>query len=164
MWTYRDASAKELNEIPATDLLLYRVTPREGIKPYQATVKRLSNEKEWWLRTILQSGIESGIYKKYIYANGRVSSWNSNPVLVKKEGKVEPRLTFNYYYVYEQPPVSYIELVKRIHNLLGVPLYTIYFSADIKYSYWAVEVYLEDRYFLAFSIPGIGQLQPIRMP
>ena len=83
LWTYRDTSAKELSEIPATDLLLHRVAPKEGIKPHQAAVKRLSNEKDWWFRVIVQEGIESGIYEKCIHANGRVSSWNANPVLVQ---------------------------------------------------------------------------------
>lgn len=135
LWTYRDTSAKELSEIPATDLLLHRVTPREGIKPHQAPVKRLSNNKEWWLRTIVQEGIESGIYEKCIHANGRVSSWNANPVLVKNEGQLKLRLTFNYHFVYEVPPASHMELADRVHSLLGVPSHTTFFQADMKHRY-----------------------------
>lgn len=164
LWTYRDIGAKELKDIPATDLIVHRVTPREGIKPHQARQKKLSTEKEWWLRQMIQKGIESGMYEKTVTANGRTSQWSALPNLVDKEGSVEPRLTFNYHFVYESPSASIMELSLRVHNNLGVGSHRSYFSADMKHGYWGVLVHPEDRHYLAFHIPGVGQLQPTRMP
>ena len=141
LWTHRDVSAKEPQDIPETDLLVHRVTPRQGLQPHKAVVKRLSNNKEWWLRAIIQEGINSGTYEKTILANGRVSAWNSNAVVVPKENSERPRLTFNYHFVYEEPPAAHMELAERVHSLLGIPTHTTFFSADMKHGYWAVGVH-----------------------
>lgn len=165
IWTYRDVGAKEVKEIPATDLTVHRIAPRDGLKPYKAFQKRFANDKEWWLRKIVERGMEAGHYERCTTANGRVSQWNARPVMVNKEGKAEPRLTFNYHFVYEDPAGSHMELAAKIHDLLGLPNNKTFFQADIKHGYWAILVHPADgRHFLAFSIPGIGQLQPTRMP
>ena len=111
----------------------------------------------------MQEGIDSRSYEKCIHANGRVSAWNANTVLVKKERQVKPRLTFKYHVILEVLPSAHIKLVERVHSLLGVPSYTTFFQADMKHGYWAVEVHPEDRHYQAFSIPGTEQLQPTRM-
>ena len=113
---------------------------------------------------MVERGIEAGMYERTTSANGRVSAWGAQPVLVKKPGQAEPRLTFNYHYVYEEPPGSQMELADRVHSLLSIPSHKTYFQADLKHGYWAVSVHPEDRHYLAFSIPGLGQLQPTRMP
>lgn len=164
MWTYRDIGAKELKDIPATDLIVHRVAPRQGIKPFNARQHRLTTEKEWWLRQMIQKGLEAGMYEKTVSANGRTSQWGAAPVLVKKPGSTEPRLTFNYHFVYEEPSGSIMELADRVHRQLGISSHRTYFSADMKHGYWGVLVHPEDRHYLAFHIPGIGQLQPTRMP
>ena len=164
LWTYRDIGAKELKDIPATDLIVHRVTPRQGIRPHQARQHRLTTEKEWWLRQMIQKGIEAGMYEKTVSVNGRTSQWGAAPVLVKKPGSIEPRLTFDYHFVYEEPSGSIMELATRVHNNLGRSSHRSLFSADMKHGYWGVAVHPEDRHYLSFHIPGIGQLQPTRMP
>lgn len=124
----------------------------------------VSNEKEWWLRKIVGDGLEAGMYEQCITANGHVSQWNSLPNLVHKKGSEEPRMTFNYHYVYEDPPGASIETLDKVHAFLAIPSHRTLFQADIKHGYWAIAVHPDDRHYLAFHIPGLGQLQPTRMP
>ena len=56
IWTYRDVGAKEVKEIPPTDLLIHRITPRQGVKPYKSKQFRFANEKEWWLSVVVVQG------------------------------------------------------------------------------------------------------------
>ena len=81
-----------------------------------------------------------------------------------KPGQVQPRLTFNYHFVYEDIPASHMEAATNMHNLLSIPSNKCLFSADIKHGYWVVNVHPDDCHYLAFHVPGIGQVQPTRMP
>lgn len=87
----------------------------------------------------------------------------ADPVLVKKEGKTEPRLTFNYHYVWEEPPGNQMQLSADAHAFLSRPTHQVFSQFDLKNAYWTVQIHPDDRHFLAFSVPGIGQLQPTRM-
>ncbi|KAI0994150.1 hypothetical protein K3495_g14032 [Podosphaera aphanis] len=40
----------------------------------------------------------------------------------------------------------------------------MFFKLDLKNGYWAIQVHPDDRHYFAFSMPGMGQLQPTRMP
>ncbi|KAG7007159.1 hypothetical protein G7Y79_00011g030570 [Physcia stellaris] len=137
-WTYRDATANDIAEVPATDLITHRVHPRQGLKPYVARQPRLTNDREWRLREIIQKGIDAGIG--------------------------EDRLVFNYHYIYEDPQGSTMELSRKVQEMMSNPKWKMFFGADMKHGYWGVPVHPEDRHYLAFHIPGIGQLQPTRMP
>lgn len=108
--------------------------------------------------------MDAGIYERTITANGSPSRWNANPVFVPKPGQVQPRLTFNYHFIYEDIPASDIKEATIVHNLLSIPSHQYLFSADIKHGYWAVNVHPDDRHYLAFHVLGIGQVQPTRMP
>ena len=70
----------------------------------------------------------------------------------------------NYHFIYEDLPASHIEAAANVHNLLGIPSHQCLFSADTKHGYWAVNVHPDDHHYLAFHVPGIGQVQPTRMP
>lgn len=164
LWTYRDLGAKDLRDIPPTDLVQHRIRLKEGCQVYSSIQRRFANDKEWWLRTIVKEGIDAGMYERTITANGRLSQWNAAPVLVPKKDQEQPRLTFNYHYVFEDQPGSYMELANKVHEFLSVPSHGVFIHFDIKHGYWAVEVHPDDRHFLAFTIPGLGQLQPTRMP
>lgn len=164
IWTYGDVGAKESKEIPATDLIVHRVTPRKDVKPHKAKQYRFNNEKEWWLRQIVQKGIDAGMYEKITTANGRTSQWAAAPVLVNKSDSIEPRLTFNYHFVYEEPSGSTMKLAARAHSLMSNLSHRALFSADMKHGYWGVLVHPDDRNYLAFHVSGLGQLQPTRMP
>ncbi|KAI0996301.1 hypothetical protein K3495_g11880, partial [Podosphaera aphanis] len=76
----------------------------------------------------------------------------------------EPRLTFNYQNVVEDKPGCFVELMSRCHDYLGHPEHKMFFKMDLKNGYWAISVHPEDRHYFAFSMPGMGQLQPTRMP
>ncbi len=81
-----------------------------------------------------------------------------------KPGQVQPRLTFNYHFVYEDIPASHIEAASNVHDLLSIPSNQCLFFADIKHGYWVVNVHPDDRHYLDFHVSGIGQIQPTRMP
>lgn len=50
-----------------------------------------------------------------------------------------------------------------IHDLLSISSYQCLFLVDIKYGYWVANIHTNDRYYLAFYISAIGQVQPTRM-
>ena len=93
--------AIHLKDIPPTDLITHRIQPREGTKIHNAKYKKLSQDREWWLRRIIEEGMDAGMYEKIVTANGCPSKWNANPVFVPKPGQEQPRLTFNYHFIYE---------------------------------------------------------------
>ena len=68
----------------------------------------------------------------------------------------ESRIIFNYLRVKEDLPSSYIELSSKVYNNLSNPKYKCLFTVDLKYIYLIIPLYLEDRYFFAFIISGIG--------
>lgn len=100
--------------------------------------------------------------------NGRLSGWNAIAQLVDKSDEPdewdEPRLTFNYQNVVEDKPDCFVELMSRCHDYLGHPEHKMFFKMDLKNGYWAISVHPEDRHYFAFSMPGMGQLQPTKMP
>ncbi|SLM35366.1 hypothetical protein LPUS_04613 [Lasallia pustulata] len=103
-----------------------------------------------------------------IHANGELSAWNARAVIIDKEENPkptdEPRITFDYSRVKEDMPRSYLELMSKVHNYLSDPRHGTFFQADIKHGYFSIVLHLEDCYLFAFTIPGIGQLRPTRMP
>lgn len=98
------------------------------------------------------------MYERTVTTNDSPFRWNANPVLVPKPNQIQPRLIFNYYFIYKDIPVSHIEATTTVHNLLNIPSYQCLFLADIKHGYWAVNVYLDNGYYLAFYILKIGQI------
>lgn len=56
-------------------------------------------------------------------------------MLVKKEGKDELRLTFNYYYVYEELLGNQMELLLRAYAFLGLPSYKVFSAFNLKNAY-----------------------------
>ena len=109
-----------------------------------------------------------GIYEWMQHANGELSAWNARAVIIDKEENPkptdEPRITFDYSRVKEDMPRSYLELMSKVHNYLSDPRHGTFFQADIKHGYFSIVLHLEDCYLFAFTIPGIGQLRPTRMP
>ncbi|SMY30407.1 unnamed protein product [Zymoseptoria tritici ST99CH_1A5] len=130
---------------------------------FQARVKKLLTEKEWHLRNFAIAGLETGVYEYCVVANGELSRWGANAVLVTKPGEAVPRLTFNYHYVHKEPAGSQMTLMQQNHDFLSRLTHQVYSSFDLKNGYWAVEIHPEDRHYLAFTVPALGQLQPTRM-
>lgn len=57
-----------------------------------------------------------------------------------------------------------MELASKVHDYLADPRHLTFCQFDIKDGYFCVVLHPEDRHYFAFTIPGIGQLQPTRMP
>lgn len=168
LYHYRHLNGTDLTDLPCTDLVTHRVRITPGTKPasnmYQ---KRWPARTEWWLRKIIQEGLDGGIYELSEAANGRLSQWNARAVVVDKVDNPtpqdEPRITFDYSRVKEDLPGTYMELSSKVHDNLSDPRHKSLFAADLKHAYLTIALHPEDRYYFAFTISGIGQLQPTRM-
>jgi len=160
---YRDIFVDDLKDIPPIDLIHHRVRLKEGTPVHSTKQRRYAGQKEYWLRRIIQDGIDAGMYEKTFYANGKLSEWNTAPMIVPREGQEQPRLVFDYYWVYEDQPGNWMHNQEAVHNFLSNPSYKLYFQFDIKHAYWSVPIHPDDRYLLAFSVPGMGQYQLTRM-
>ena len=64
VWTYHDLGAKDLKDIPPTDLILHCVRLRTGTTPYSHKQRKYARNKEWWLRKIVQEGVDAGMYER----------------------------------------------------------------------------------------------------
>ncbi|KXT07733.1 hypothetical protein AC579_1878 [Pseudocercospora musae] len=84
---------------PATALIEHRTMLKEGTPVFRAKPKRIAPDKEWWLVKYAIEGLENGMFESTVAANGEPSKWNATCVIVREEGKPQPRLTFNYYNV-----------------------------------------------------------------
>ena len=169
VYQYRHLNGTGLIDLPPTDLITHRVTLVPGTKPHAVRFqKRWPPQKEWWLRKLIQDGLEGGIYERTETANGRPSEWNAQAVLVDKVENPgphdEPRITFNFSKVNEQMPGTHLELVSKVHDYLSDPRHGVYMQADMTHGYYLISLHPDDRHYFAFTIPGIGQLQPTRMP
>ena len=165
---YRHLNGTDLKDLPATDLITHRVRIKPGTKPASNTVqKRWPAHTEWWLRKIINDGIEGGVYELSQPANGRLSQWNARAVIVDKvenpKPEDEPRVTFDYSRVHEDLPGTYLELSSKVHDNLSNPRHKCLFAADLKHAYLTIPLHPADRHYFAFTISGIGQVQPTRM-
>ena len=57
-----------------------------------------------------------------------------------------------------------MEAATTIYDLLGILSHQCLFLADIKYRYWAVNIYPDSRHYLAFYILEFSQVQTTCMP
>ena len=165
---YRHLNGTDLTDLPCTDLITHRVRITPGTKPASNKVqKRWPAHTEWWLRKIIQEGLDGGIYEHTEAANGRLSQWNARAVVVDKVDNPtpqdEPRVTFDYSRVNEDLPGTFMELSSKVHDNLSDPRHVCLFAADLKHAYHSIPLHKDDRHFFAFTISGIGQLQPTRM-
>lgn len=139
------------------------------MKPYAvAQQRRWPPGKERWLYKIVEDGLACGMFERTIAANGKLSDWNAQAVLVDKTDDAglddEPRITFNYRNVIEDIPSCHLTLASKVHDYLSHPGHGCFMQLDLKHGYWAVALHPDDRHLFAFAMPGIGQLQPTRMP
>ena len=168
LYQYRHLNREDLRDLPCTDLITHRVRIAPGTKPASAKFqKRWPPHTEWWLRKLVQDGLEGGVYELTELANGRLSLWNARAVMVDKvdnpQPTDEPRMTFDYSRVTELLPGSHLELSSKVHDHLSNPRHGCLFSADLKHAYLTIPLHPDDRHYFAFTISGIGQVQPTRM-
>lgn len=100
------------------------------------------------------------MYKRTVTANRRSAKWNTNLVFVRKPDQVQTCLIFNYHFIYKNIPASHIKTATIMHDLLNILSNQSLFSTDIRHGYWVVNVYPNNRHYLAFHLPRIGQVQP----
>lgn len=167
LYQYRHLNSPDLTDLLATDLIMHRVTLKPGIKPHSVGQKRWAPHLEWWMRKLVSNGMKGGIYERTDLLDGRLSQWNARAVLVDKvENPLptdEPRLTFDYPRVTEELPGTHMQLMASCHDYLSDPRHGCYMTADLKHGYSVIQVHPQDRKYFAFTIPGMGQLQPTRM-
>lgn len=108
------------------------------------------------------------MFEKIITANGKLSDWNAQAVIVDKSDNLdhwdEPRITFNYQNIKEDMPGCYLELMTKVHDCLSNSSHDFFLKFGVKHGYWNILVHPEDRYYFAFTISGIGHVKPTRMP
>lgn len=167
-WTYRDVGAGELSDLPPTDLYTHAPRMAAGVRPWNRSPRRTWTEPErYWLHRLVGEGSEAGMYEPTLAANGRLSDWAAEPVMVPKDPKdpwAEHRLTFNYSHVTEDLPGCVPTLLGQVHDSLADPRVGSYSSFDLKHAYWSIPVEPSLRHVFAFSIEGFPQMQPTRMP
>jgi len=168
MYHYRHFNGTDLTDLSCTDLIIHRVRIKPGTKPASCVVqKRWPAHTEWWLRKIVTDGIKGGVYELNEPANGRLSQWNARAVIVDKvedpTPEDEPRVTFDYSRVEEDLPGSHLEHSSKVHDNLSDPRHRSLFAADLKHAYLTIPLHPDDRHNFAFTISGIGQVQPTRM-
>ena len=64
-------------------------------------------------------------YEKKVSADGRTPRRSAAPVVVPKAESIEPRFSFDYHFVYEEPLGSIIELADRGQGLMGSPRHKV---------------------------------------
>lgn len=168
LYQYKHLNREDLRDLPCTDLITHRVRIAPGTKPASAKYqKRWPAHTEWWLRKLVQDGLEGGVYELTEPANGRLSQWNARAVMVDKTENPtpsdEPRMTFDYSRVTELLPGAHLELSSKVHDHLSNPRHGCLFTADLKHAYLTIPLHPDDRHYFAFTISGIGQIQPTRM-
>ena len=168
LYHYRHLNGTDLKDLPCTDLITHRVRITPGTKPRSAkSQKRWPAHTEWWLQKIISDGLQGGVYELTEQANGRLSEWNARAVVVDKvenpKPEDEPRVTFDYSRVMEDLPGTYLELSSKVHDNLSNPHHKCLFVADLKHAYLTIPLHPADRHYFAFTIAGIGQVQPTRM-
>ena len=85
LYHYRHLNGTNLRDLPSTDMITHRVRIKPGRRPASNTVrKKWPAYTEWWLRRIIQEGMEGGIYELTQPANDRLSLWNARAVVVDK--------------------------------------------------------------------------------
>ena len=93
---------------------MHRVRIKPDIKPAShSTQKGWPAHTEWWLKKIIQEGLDGGTYEHTEVANGRLSRWNARAVVVHQvedsTPQDEPRITFDYSCVNEDLPGIHME-------------------------------------------------------
>ncbi|PHH70411.1 hypothetical protein CDD82_7155 [Ophiocordyceps australis] len=167
LFTYRDINAVSVGDVSATDLFVHEPRLAPGTKPWaKSRRKRWTAVERYWLDRLVSECLEAGIFEYTMVANGRLSDWSAEPVLVPKTDNPwdENRLTFNHRYVFEVLPGVNITLLAEVHDYLSDPRVGSFCSFDCKHAYWSVLVKPESRHLFAFTVPGYAQLQPTRMP
>ena len=76
------------------------------------------------------------MYERTTAANGVLSDWNAEAVVVPKPGEPEGgemRITFNYSNIHKDMPGSCLQLASEVHDYLSDPQHGCFMQFDIKH-------------------------------
>lgn len=168
LYHYKHLNCTDLESFSKIDLIQHQVQLKsEAILYAVRTQKRWSVIKKSWLKKLVTEEIQEEIYESTQTVNKRLSSWESQTVLVDKSKNSnfedESRLIFNYQRVSKQLFKSYINLTIKVHDYLLNSRHNIFFNADIKHAYFVIELAKENRKIFAFVILKLEQLQLTKM-
>lgn len=165
LYTYRDLNAIDLKDILPTDLYIHRIRLKPGIEPYRIKKRiRYSPQQQWWLNKIITEGQACGMYEYTHSANGKLSDWSAQPLVVPKPGVEYPtnlpkddpgperRIVFDYSNVKEVMPGNYCALASDVHEYLSHPSHMVFHQLDLKHAYWGMPLHPDDRHIFAFSV------------
>ncbi len=111
---------------------------------------------------------KNGIYERTHSANSRLSDWNIRVVFINKienpTSQDKPRMIFNYSQINKDMPGCHLKLAAKVYDYLSDPRHKVFIQTNIKYAYFSVNLYPNDRHIFTFIIPKIGQLQSTRIP
>jgi len=157
LYTWKDAFASQIEEMPVTDLVEHRIPVYPGAQSRRAKDKIYTKEERDWLDINLPQLERAGVI-------GRSESpWSHSTKFVRKQDgglrMVQVVCPVNEATMLSSYPMKLIEPV--IHNLMQSK-YSIYFQADAANGFWAVPMYPPHAYRTSFSTYD-GLWQYLRM-
>ena len=157
LYTWKDAFANELKDMPVTDLVEHQIPVWPGAQPRRAKDKVYTKEEQDWIELNIPKLERAGII-------GRSESpWSHRTKFVrKKDGGLRMVHVFcpiNEATMVSSYPMKRIEPV--INNLMQAR-FSIYFQADAANGFWAVRMNPAHAYRTAFATYN-GQWQYLRM-
>lgn len=72
------------------------------------------------------------------------------------------RITINYQNIYKKKPGNYINLASKYINFVNKPHLIIYLKLDLKYYYFIIKLYPNNKYILAFTVLHVQPTQIIQ--
>jgi len=141
----------------ATDLTQHRIRLQPNASPVFTPQYPLPHAKLEAAKEIVRDMLRDRI------AEPAQSPCNS-PVLIVTKANGDKRFVtdfrrLNHVTVPDRFPMARVDNI--FNDLRGMKFYT---TMDLKSGFWQILIAEEDRYLTAFSIPGIGQFQYIRLP
>lgn len=160
LYHYRHLNGTDLRNFLAKNFIVHKVRVDPNAK-FASNI----HQKRWPI--IIGDGLARGINELTELANGRMSLWNTRPVIVDKVENFtledESRVMLDYSKVPEILLGAHLELSSKDHDNLLDSRHCTLFVADLKHAYLTIELHPEDRHYFAFTILRLGQLQPKRM-
>jgi len=157
LYTWRDAFASQIEEMPVTDLVEHRIPVYPGAQPRHTKDKIYTKEERDWLDANLPQLERAGVI-------GRSESpWSHRTKFVRKEdGGL--RMVHVFCPVNEATMLSSYRMkwIEPVINNLMLSKYSIYFQADAANGFWAVPMYPPHGYRTSFSTYD-GEWQYLRM-
>ena len=100
------------------------------------------------MHKLIREGMNNDVYKCSLVANGCLSEWNTQVMLINKVNNPELinklQMAFNYYNIFKQMSGNYLELLLKVHDYLSDSYHLVFFSADLKHAYYTVSLYLDN--------------------